>query len=83
MMHEPVQVLHAADHLVLEVMGVEIDPLGDPSAQRLLDGLCIYAQVPNGGTCWQALKLTGTHVKPLQELLTSGVTGLNMLSRYA
>ena len=43
--------------LDLKVVGEQVDPLGDPSGQSLLDGLGINLDVANGGTCGQCLDL--------------------------
>ena len=43
--------------LDLQVVCEEIDPLGDPGGQSLLDGLSINLDIPNGGTSGKSLNL--------------------------
>jgi len=47
---------NAAD-LDLQVVSKQVDPLGDPGGQRLLDGLGINLDVANSSACGQSLNL--------------------------
>ena len=49
------QAIHA--DLDLQVVGEQVDPLGDPSGQSLFDWLGINLDVANGGTGGQCLDL--------------------------
>ena len=59
-------------HLVLKVQGEDVDPLGDPRGQRLLERARIHLQEPSQRRCWQCCDLI-LHVLP-QTWVTDTVT---------